>query len=249
MGYKKEQILVWFRTLDPLQAAGRASASGSLQLAGSDVRLRNDLPLLGAVRGRIDFKDQGFTLNALRAQLFGGEVVIDGGTQADGALRVTALGTASVDALRGATDPPWLAPLARSLRGQARYKLAFARVKGRPEFSLTSDLVGVASSLPAPLAKTADVPLALRLQLAPTATAQRDTLHVELGKALQAQFERDLSAAEPRVLRGGIGVFEPAPTPERGVAAQLSLKTLDIDAWRAALIVGSIADPDGSKRR
>lgn len=225
----------------PLQAAGRASASGSLQLAGSDVRLRNDLPLLGAVRGRIDFKDQGFTLNALNAQLFGGEVVIDGGTQADGALRVTAQGTASAEALRGATDPPWLAPLARSLRGQARYKLAFARVKGRPEFSLTSDLVGVASSLPAPLAKAADAPLALRVQLAPAATAQRDTLHVELGKALQAQFERELSAAEPRVLRGGIGVFEPAPTPERGVAAQLSLKTLDIDAWRAAIDPGSDA--------
>lgn len=219
----------------PLHGTGRATASGSLQLAASDVRLRNDLPLLGAVRGRIAFTDQGFTLDALHAQLFGGNVVIDGGTQPDGALRVTAQGTASADALRGATDPPWLAPLARSLRGQARYKLAFARVQGRPEFSLTSDLVGVASNLPAPLAKAADAPLALRVQLAPVPGVQRDTLRVELGKVVQAQFERDLSAAEPRVLRGGIGVFEPAPTPERGVAAQLSLKTLDIDAWRAAL--------------
>ncbi|MBE2242627.1 MAG: TIGR02099 family protein [Burkholderiaceae bacterium] len=217
----------------PLNAAGRASASGSLQLAGSDVRLRHDLPLLGAVRGRIGFKDQGFTLDKLTAQLFGDEVVIDGGTQADGALRVTAQGAASIEALRGVADPPWLAPLARSLRGQARYKMSFARVKGRPEFELTSDLAGVASSLPAPLAKAAEAPLALHVQLAPAPAAQRDTLRVELGKVVQAQFERDLSAAEPRVLRGGIGIFEPAPMPDRGVAAQVSLKSLDVDAWRS----------------
>jgi uncharacterized protein (TIGR02099 family) len=224
----------------PLNAAGRASASGSLQLAGSDVRLRHDLPLLGAARGRIGFKDQGFTLDKLTAQLFGGEVVIDGGTQADGALRVTAQGAASVEALRGVADLPWLAPLARSLRGQARYKASFARVKGRPEFELTSDLVGVASSLPAPLAKAAEAPLALHVQLAPAPAAQRDTLRAELGKVMQAQFERDLSAAEPRVLRGGIGIFEPAPAPDRGVAAQVSLKSLDVDAWRATF--GAVPD-------
>ncbi|MEO8123803.1 MAG: YhdP family protein [Burkholderiales bacterium] len=218
----------------PLHDSGHARVNGSLLLSGSDVRLRHDLPLLGAVRGRVDFKDQGFTLAALKAQLFGGDVVIDGGTQADGSLRVVAQGAASVDALRSATDPPWLPRLAESLRGQARYKLSVARVQGRPEFNLTSDLVGLASSLPAPLAKTADTPLALHIQIAPAPAAQHDTLRVELGKVAQAQFERDLSGDVPRVLRGGIGVFEPAPTPDRGVAAQLSLKLLDVDAWRAA---------------
>ncbi len=218
----------------PLHETGHAKVSGSLALAGNDVRLRHDLPLLGVVRGRVDFKDQGFTLATVKAQLFGGNVVFDGGTQADGSLRVVAQGAASVDALRSVTDPPWLSPLAASLRGQAHYKLSIARVQGRPEFSLTSDLVGLTSSLPAPLAKTAEAPLALHIQMSPAPAAQQDTLRVELGKVVQAQFVRDVSGDAPRVLRGGIGVFEPAPTPDHGVAAQLSLKLLDVDAWRAA---------------
>lgn len=211
-----------------------AGVSGSLLLSGSDVRLRHDLPLLGAVHGRIDFNDQGFTLDALKAQLLGGDVVLDGGTQADASLRIVAQGVASVDALHQVTEPPWLPKLAESLRGQARYELVIARVRGRPEFSLTSDLVGLASSLPAPLAKTADAALALQIQIAPAAAALHDTLRVELGSVVQAQFERDLSGDAPRVLRGGIGLFEPAPTPQTGVAAQLSLKRLDLDAWQAA---------------
>lgn len=219
-----------------LRDAGVASVGGSLLLAGSDVRLRPDLPQFGAVRGRVDFKDRGFTLAGLKTQLLGGEVTIDGGTQADGSLRVAAQGTASIDALRQLAEPAWIAPLAQSLRGQARYKLAATRAQGRTDLNLTSDLVGVASSLPAPLAKTADAPLALRVQVTPAAggATPQDTLRVELGKVVQAQFDRDVSGDAPRVLRGGIGVFEPAPTSDRGVAAQLSLATLDVDAWRAA---------------
>ena len=218
----------------PLGDAGRASVGGGLQLAGNDIRLRPDLPTLGAARGRVEFKDHGVTLVALAGQALGGEVAIDAATQADGTLRSVAQGTASVDALRQLGTPAWLAPLAQSLRGQARYKLAFARPQGRTELSLTSDLVGVASSLPAPLAKSAETPVALRVQLAPAGAPKQETLRIELGKVVQAQFDRDLAGDAPRVLRGGIGVFEPPPTPDRGVAAQISLKTLDVDAWRAA---------------
>ncbi|MCB2020635.1 MAG: TIGR02099 family protein [Burkholderiaceae bacterium] len=236
----------------PLQNPASVVASGSVKLDGSDVRLRPDMPVLGEVRGQLDFNDKGFMLTAMKAKVLGGDTVVNGGTQADASLRIVAQGSASVDALRHASEWPVLSRLAASLSGQARYRLALVRPPAGPqEISLTSDLVGAASTLPAPLAKTADTALPLRVQLTlvPRAAAaaggtggaggtgsgaQPDRLRVELGKVVEAQYQFETSGSETSVLRGGIGMFVPAPTPERGVAAQISLKALDLDAWQAA---------------
>ncbi len=227
----------------PLQNPAGAVASGSLKLEGNDLHLRPDMPALSAVSGQVAFDHKGFTLTAVKAKLLGGDTVFSGGTQADASLRIVAQGSASIEALRRAPEWPGLARLAESLSGQARYRLAFVRgPQGPHEISLTSDLVGLASTLPAPLAKTADAPMPLRVQstLAPRAPAGTigktppGRLHVELGNFIDAQYQFETSDAGPVVLRGGIGVFEPAPTPETGVAAQISLKSLDLDAWEAA---------------
>ncbi|TXC67042.1 hypothetical protein FSC37_18650 [Piscinibacter aquaticus] len=95
-------------------------------------------------------------------------------------------------------------------------------MKGFPELNVTSNLTGLASDLPAPLRKAAESPLPLRYQTAlagePVAgQAPRDTLRIDLGPLLQVQYERELAEAGPRVLRGGIGINEPAPTPSSGV--------------------------------
>lgn len=235
----------------PLGAPSSAVASGSLKLGGNELRLRPDMPALGAVSGELAFDPKGFTLNAVKARLLGGDTVFSGGTQAGGALRVVAQGSASLDALARATEWPGLARLAQSaLAGQARYRLTLAREpQGPHEISLTSDLVGVASTLPAPLAKKPDAPLALKVQATlaargPAAQAAPGTLRVALGKVVDAQYQFDASDAGPVVLRGGIGVNEPAPTPERGVAAQVSVESLDLDAWEAMTqrVIGAPSD-------
>jgi hypothetical protein len=41
----------------------------------------------------------------------------------------------------------------------------------------------------------------------------RDTLRLDLGNIVQAVYQREHTGDETRVLRGGIGVLEPAPTP------------------------------------
>jgi uncharacterized protein YhdP len=117
-------------------------------------------------------------------------------------------------------------------------------VRGQVELNLTSNLVGMAVDLPVPLRKPAETPLALRYQTAllPDAPGQppRDTLRLELGNLVQAQYQREYprdatrSADGPRVLRGGIGVNERAPTPAQGVAAHLNLGVVDVDAWQGA---------------
>ncbi len=220
----------------PLDDPRQSAVSGSLQLAGNDVTLRRELPLLAAARGRVDFTRRGLAVVGANARVLGGEAAIEGGTQPDGSLRFHARGIVTAEALRQSSELGSLARLAGALSGQTGYRLSFALVAGLPEIELTSDLVGIDSDLPAPLRKTAAAALPLHWQttLAPgTADGRLDTLRFELGNIVRAQFQRDLAGDAPRVLRGGIGVFEPAPAPPSGVAAAVNLPRLDLDAWDA----------------
>ncbi len=231
----------------PLYDLGQTSVNGSLQLTGNDLHLRGDLPPLAAARGRIDFTGKSIAIVDAGARVLGGDAAIDGGTQADGSLRFNVQGRATAEALRGAPELGALARLAGALSGQANYRLVLGVAKGWPEIDLTSDLVGLASDLPPPLAKRAETPLARHVHTARTPGTSLDTLRVELGPVVRAPVARDHAGDAPRVLRGGIGIFAPAPTPASGVAATINLASLDVDAWEAAAtrLFGS-AMPEGT---
>ena len=228
----------------PLNRMNTATARGSLQLAGNDVRISPDTPLLAGAKARIDFTQKGFNVVGATARVFGGDASFEGSQQADGMVRFNGQGTASAEGLRRAPELGLLARLAGSMSGQTGYRINAALVRGQPEFTLTSTLAGLAINLPAPLNKPADVAWPLRVQTSLDAAGAatgaavrdvvRDTVRVELGSVLQAQWQRELGGDAPRVLRGGIGVLEPAPQPLSGVAAHINLRALDLDAWEAA---------------
>src|SRR5260221_13409598 len=96
---------------------------------------------------------------------------------------------------------------------------------GHPELSIASNLVGMGVDLPAPLRKAADAALMLRLSnvLVPESLAAgqsgRDTLRLDLGNIVTAQFLRDVSGEQPHVIRGGLGVVDGATPPAGGGAA------------------------------
>lgn len=224
----------------PFEHMDRATVKGRVTLPGNELRLRPDVPAFGQVRGKVDFTQQGFTLQGVSARALGGELQIDGGTVADGSTRLHAQGTASAEGLRRAGEVPGLARLASVFSGQAPYRLQLGIVKGQTEFTLTSPLTGLGIDLPAPLNKAADTPLPLRVQAQLQAdtlatAAPRDTLRVELGSLAQAVYQRDLSGPSPQVLRGALALQDSLPAPQPGVVAQANVNTLDVDAWQQAL--------------
>ena len=228
----------------PLSHLDATTARGSVLLAGNDLRLAPDSLQFAGAKARIDFSNKGFSVVGATARLFGGDASFDASQAADGTLRFSGQGTVSADGLRRAPELGGLARLATALSGQTNYRVSGALVRGQPEINLTSTLAGLAINLPAPLNKAADALLPLHVQTtvdAPASsggTALRDTLRVELGSVVQAQYQREYprepGGEAPRVLRGGVGVMEPAPQPATGVAANINLKVLDIDAWEAA---------------
>jgi uncharacterized protein YhdP len=63
---------------------------------------------------------------------------------------------------------------------------------------------------------------------------RRDSLRIELGNVLQAQYVRELAGETTRVMRGAIAVQDALPPlPDSGVHALLNLQAVDGDAWQA----------------
>ena len=216
----------------PLADVTRSTVQGTLLLAGNDVRLSPDTPLMAGAKARIGFTEKSLSIGAGSARALGGDASFEGNTQADGSLRFTAQGTASAEGLRRATELGALARLAQSASGQAAYRLGLGFVRGHSEVTLTSTLAGLALDLPAPLRKAADASWPLRLETRVAPDGLRDSLRLELGNVVTAQYLRDLAHETPQVLRGAIGVLDAQPSmPERGVQALLSLPAVDADAW------------------
>ncbi len=239
----------------PLAQLDQTTVKGSVQLAGNDVRLRGDTPLLVQSRGRVDFTHKGVQVIGAAARALGGEIAFDGGTQPDGSLRFSGQGTASADGLRRAGELAGLARLATSLQGQAAYRLQLGIVNGQTEVLLTSNLAGMALNLPAPLAKAAEASLPLRVQSSLQADSlggaglPRSQLRVELGNVVQALFVREHGKDGPRVLRSAVAINSPLPAAVPGGHAVAEFNsTVSLDAWRSVLAAVSPRRP-GSGRR
>ena len=246
----------------PLGRSADTQVRAALQLAGNDLRLRPDLPPLANLRGRVDAGNKGLAISGLRAQLLGGEALIDANTQADGSLRIQLNGSASADALRRASElGPTVQRLAQRLQGQAGYRWQAslpapqAGSAAHAEWQLSSNLQGLAIDLPAPLGKAADAPLPLRLSSSaePRAGAAprdagrdanldaiRDLWRLDLGP-LKASMLTEPTPGGVRLLRSAMAWDAPLPKPQPGGRAVLAPNRLDLDAWRALLA----ANPTG----
>ncbi len=237
----------------PLNRTADAQLKLALQLPGNDLRIRPDLPLLANSRGRIDISHKGVQFNGLRAQLLGGESILDGASQPDGSLRLAINGVASAEALRRGTElGPGVPRLAQRLQGQATYRLQTSVQNGHAEWQLASNLQGLAIELPAPLGKPAEQAMALRLSSAAEprpagaavgapATTLRDWLRLELGPFKASLLLDNSAAGGGRPLRSAWSWDAPLPEPVAGGRAVLALARLDVDGWRSVLAAGAAA--------
>ena len=131
----------------PLGRPADSTVKGALVLAGNDVRMTADTPLLAAAKARVDFSQKGFTVSAASARALGGELAFEGGSSAGlnggDSQRFSGRGTATAEALRQASELGTVARVAATLSGQASYRATLAFVGGRPQISVASNLVGV----------------------------------------------------------------------------------------------------------
>ena len=245
----------------PISHIDQSKVQGTVTLAGNDVRITPDTPTVARARGAVQFTETGFTLAGVQGQTLGGDVRLEGGMKAVPAgaspaastVQVRASGVATAEGLRQASQLGLLAQIARSATGSTPYALTLGVRRGVPEVLVTTNLQGMALSLPAPLGKPAETALPVRfetqllresLAVAPPGAAAaplREQMALEVGGVGSVTYVRDLGGAQPRVLRGaiamGLAPGESAPLPASGVAANVHLGDVDVQAWEAALQV------------
>jgi uncharacterized protein (TIGR02099 family) len=230
----------------PLLHAEDTRVQGSVNLAGNDVQIAPQVPLLEKSQGVIQFSESSFALQGVQTRLLGGSSRIDGGLRVnppagEPALLIRAQGQVSAEGLLAAHRPTPLDTLARQLKGQTGYSASLGWRNGQPELQLRSSLEGLEIGLPAPLGKRATQALPMSFasrMLDSPAGGSRELLQLQLGQIGSASYVRDLSGAQPRVLRGsvvlGTGTQATDSLPDQGVSAVVRLDDLPVDAWQAA---------------
>ena len=252
----------------PLAAIDKTRVAGTISLPGNDVQLAAAVPLLGRLRGQATFNENGFNIGAAQARFLGGDVRFEGGSRtiprtpvagagaqavagssavaaSEAGFAFKAQGNLTSDGLRQAKELGLVSRMAVNASGSMNYSATLGVRRGASEIMVSSNLQGMALSLPAPLKKTAESSLPLRFEqtlvsesLLPGQKLQ-DQISLTVGGVASVGYLRDISGPEPRVVRGGIGVgLEPgesAPLPDAGVGAHVNLAAVDLDAWEKVL--------------
>jgi len=212
----------------PLKDLPSARVSGEYEFDANELIVNAQLPPIEGAAGKVAFTESTLAVRDVQGRLFGGPVVISGGTQRDGTVQVVARGEATLAGTRALFDHPWR----RFFAGQAPYVATVNIAKGRQQqVVLQSSLQGVTSALPAPLAKSAAEALPLQVELAPD-----ERLKIKLGRVLAAELVRRRQGEALVVQRAGVSLSPsgdaPLRLPERsGTLIYGSLPALDVDKW------------------
>jgi uncharacterized protein (TIGR02099 family) len=184
-----------------------------------------------AVTGAVQFTERTIASKDLRGTAYGFplEVTLAGGGEAG---MVTELaGRADVTAANDYL--PFRVP--REVNGVTDWKGRIAARAGKVDMTFTTDLSGVTSALPIPLAKRADQALPLSVAFTDTGT-KSEQIHLQLGTAAYGKLLRRIDESGSKGLARGLISFE-KPIGDVTLADGLwlggSSRELDVDHWRA----------------
>ena len=235
----------------PIDALSTSKVQGSVAFADNALQIIPGTPVLNRTRGNLQFSEQGFQLKGVQAQLLGGDATLDGGLsfvshddQSPLQLRIN--GNLTAEGLRQARELGFVSRLGLRANGKSSYSATLGLRRGQPELLISSDLKGMALTLPAPLNKSAAASMPLKIEtqltresLQPKARVLQDQIKVSLDRLVAVTYVRDLSGPRPRVLRGGIAVgqsvADAVPLRDNAVSLNLRLPMVDLDAWNTAL--------------
>lgn len=239
----------------PLLRPAETTVSGAYAFSNNQLVLEPGMPAFTQASGRVEFSEKALGLRGITAQLLGGPVTLNGASRGDGAVAITAQGTAAVRELRRMVD---FTLLSRAT-GSAAWRGQVVARKGGIDMTVESDLRGVTVDAPPPVGKAAGEALAFKLERSNATdpdTAKRffnvrppargDVWSLAVGRSVSGWLVRRRAAGDDTKMvfeRGSIGLNEPPALTERaGLSINGELPYVDYDRWIAL----SGAGPDAS---
>lgn len=226
----------------PLRDVEKTTVLGDFRLHNNQVSIDAMLPPLTQASAHIQFTDHDLKIPALAGNFLGAPVKVVSTTTGND-LNLSVQGVANMREFRKHLEKQGDWPGLEQINGTAAWR-ANVRVRNKAaDVTVESSLVGVTSTLPEPLNKTASEALPLRVDLGQpnrpaTAAARRDTAPreqwlVALGKIGNLQVIRRRDAAGWNIERGALAIGEPLALPDKGFNINVTQKKLDADFWLA----------------
>ncbi len=183
------------------------------------------------IAGELSFNsERGLNAQQLSAELFGSEVSLQIASEAVNkqlaATNINWSGTIEVPALQQWLKLDYLSVLAGKTDYHAALSLDFAEKSQM--LQVNSELLGVTSELPVPLAKTADEPLPLALLF--TAKGQQERLSIDVSGL--GQVEMDMTSGSTLFTLGNRPELSMQLPASGQIAVRGSLDELNIDLWK-----------------
>ncbi|NMG44472.1 TIGR02099 family protein [Aromatoleum toluvorans] len=212
----------------PLRRMDTSTVKGEYRFTANRVNVVDGLPPLTEASGVVRFTENDLAIPEARARLYGEPMQLVASTAKDGGVVFDASGGMKVQALREAHDLPGL----DHLSGGAEWKANIDTRAQGTRVVVDSNLIGVASSLPQPMNKSATATWPLRVTLDFPAGGKSESVRVALDGRGELQLERRRAGDGWGAARGGMGLQAAAPNSDAGVAIAAKLDELDVDAWR-----------------
>ena len=239
----------------PLRLMEHTKIAGKYRFDGNRLTVDADLPPLTDVRGQLQFSTGHLEARDMRGALLGMPLTATVKTTADGGVQVTTAGDLSVAALRRQFAHPAL----DNLSGNAKWNGTVRIRKKIATLNLSSNLVGISSSLPEPFNKTTTETLAMSIErrtASGTAAAEkvgaddtamtakgrpsfpREMLNIRLGQRAQLQLVRRQDTNPPRITWGQLRIGDmaevkevPRKTAREAMRLDVNLPRIDANAW------------------
>lgn len=237
----------------PLRAGEPTRYRGAVTLVDNRLDLGVGLPPIESLRTQLEFSNERVALLDVSASLLGGPVQGTANWTGGAGLTIEARGRSDAQAverwLLGQSSGRWL--------GESEYKLQVGVDSTGIQVRVESDLLGVASQWPAPLAKAAAEPRSLRLDWrrpranppaggAPTNPQPAvEQLRARVGSDIELAFERlaDAVSGQYRLARGVLALGRQADLPAKGFTIAARLAHLEVDDWLALARAAPALEP------
>jgi len=228
----------------PLLGSNPLKVAGSYHFQGNDVSLGGGVPLLRNTDGDLLFTESSIHTQNVTTQIFGGPAQLEVHSGDGGTVNATVSGRADFDAMRKTDSLPVL----NYLHGGSKWNAQVNMAGKHAEVHFNSDLVGLASTLPEPFAKSADVAIPLSFDQKGI-DAQQDTWSLQYGKLLGAQFIRQIQDGEWKIKRGTVDFGNTGRQVNRdGIWLIGTIPHLSLEGWGALGGMGGSGHDDVTVR-
>ncbi len=234
----------------PLNDIEKSTVLGNYRFDNNRIFLDPGMPPLDEVKGRLEFSADVLSAKGITATVFGMPMKLDLKSQGDGSVLSEASGDINAAQLQKQFSYAGL----KNLVGSTRWKGTVRARKNSAEVRISSDLVGLSSTLPEPFNKSAKdtMPLLYERKAAdprlfarrPRDKSSRNLEELSLGQILRAQLVYRQDAEQSVFERGAISLGSGAGLGDAAAATKLPASGLtmsvvqprvDVDLWRALL--------------